>query len=203
MAVEKDGFSGAMALLEFDLVRENLSGYTRTRLGRRRARELAPDSDAQGIAARHQETSEARRCLEQGLGLEFGPDVDMQEYVQRALLGGLLRGPELRSVQLFIEAGRSNRAALVRRQDLPLLAGIAGNMPVLGDLAREIFSSISPAGEVLDDASPALAGAAAGIQGNLQPADRDDGAELAAVSTPGGGAGTHHHPAQRSTGAAH
>lgn len=154
--LDAGGFTQSAALLEFDQVQENLASYTRTRLGGQRARELAPASDVLDIATRQQETSEARRYLDQSGGLEFGPDADLQEYIQRALLGGLLRGPELRAIQLFVEAGRSNRATLLRHDDLPLMSAIADNMPVLGDLAREIFTSVSTSGELLDDASPAL-----------------------------------------------
>ena len=151
-----DGFSKGAGLLEFDQIRDGLSGFVRTVLGRQRARELAPVSDVLEIATRQQETSEARRFLESGGGLEFGPGVDFQEYVQRAILGGLLRGHELHSTRLLVEAARSNRASLLRHEELPLISSVAENLPDLGDLAREIFSAISAAGEVLDDASPSL-----------------------------------------------
>ena len=151
-----DGFSQAADLLEFDQIRESLASHARTILGRQSARELAPASDVLEIATRQQETSEARRFLDQGGGLEFGLDGDFLEYFQRALLGGLLRGDELHAIQLLIHAARSNRASLLRHDDLSLISGIAENIPVLGDLAQEIFSTISMSGEVLDDASPAL-----------------------------------------------
>ena len=151
-----DGFSQAAGLLEFDQIRDGLAGFVRTVLGRQRARELAPVSDVLEIATRQQETSEARRFLESGGGLEFGPGVDFQEYFQRAILGGLLRGHELHSTRLLVEAARSNRASLLRHEELPLISSVAENLPDLGNLAREIFSAISVAGEVLDDASPSL-----------------------------------------------
>ena len=154
--VALDGFSQAAGLLEFDQIRDGLAGFVRTVLGRHRARELAPVSDVLEIATRQQETSEARRFLESGGGLEFGPGVDFQEYFQRAILGGLLRGHELHSTRLLVEAARSNRASLLRHEELPLISSVAENLPDLGDLAREIFSAISVAGEVLDDASPSL-----------------------------------------------
>ena len=151
-----DGFFHAAGLLEFDQIRDGLAELVRTVLGRQRARELAPVSDVLEIATRQQETSEARRFLESGGGLEFGPGVDFQEYFQRAILGGLLRGHELHSTRLLVEAARSNRSSLLRHEELPLISSVAENLPDLGDLAREIFSAISIAGEVLDDASPSL-----------------------------------------------
>ena len=155
-AVASDGFSQAAGLLGFDQIRAGLSGLVRTVLGRQRALDLAPVSDVLEISTRQQETSEARRFLESGGGLEFGPGVDFQEYVQRAFLGGLLRGHELHSIRLLVEATRTNRASLVRHEELPLISSVAENLPDLRDLAREIFSAISVAGEVLDDASPSL-----------------------------------------------
>ena len=156
MGSAPDGFSQAAGLLEFDQIRDGLAAFVRTVLGRQRARELAPVSDVLEIATRQQETSEARRFLESGGGLEFGPGVDFQEYFQRAILGGLLRGHELHSTRLLVEAARSNRSSLLRHEELPLISSVAENLPDLGDLAREIFSAISLAGEVLDDASPSL-----------------------------------------------
>ena len=84
-AVASDGFSQAAGLLGFDQIRAGLSGLVRTVLGRQRALDLAPVSDVLEISTRQQETSEARRFLESGGGLEFGPGVDFQEYVQRAI----------------------------------------------------------------------------------------------------------------------
>ena len=156
VAAGSSGFSQAMGLLEFDRIREGLASHARTVLGRQNARELVPSSEVLEIATRQQETSEARRFLDQGGGLEFGPDVDLREYFHRALLGGLLRGEELRNVQTLIEAARSNRSSLLRHEEMPLISGIAENIPVLSDLAHEIFSSIGVSGEVLDGASPAL-----------------------------------------------
>ena len=157
-AVGSSGFSQAAGLLDFGQIREGLAAYTHTVLGRESARELVPSSEVLEIATRQQETSEARRFLDQGGGLEFGPDVDLREYFHRALLGGLLRGEELQDVQSLIEAARANRSSLLRHEEMPLISGIAENIPVLSDLAHEIFSSIGVSGEVLDGASPALRG---------------------------------------------
>ena len=71
--VGSSGFSQAAGLLEFDQIRESLASYTRTMLGRQSARELTPSAEVLEIATRQQETSEARRFLDQDGGLEFGP----------------------------------------------------------------------------------------------------------------------------------
>jgi DNA mismatch repair protein MutS2 len=150
------GFSRTITLLEFDQIRTRLASFTRTVMGREAAGSLTPSADPLDIAARQQETSEAREFLEKGGSLEFGPALDLREYIQRAMLGGVLRGGELHAVRQLIEAARYNRSSLIRHEELPLLAGIAENIPDLGDIEHAISTAISPAGEILDQASPNL-----------------------------------------------
>ncbi len=155
-ADERGPFSPALELLEFDQIRQQLSSYTRTVIGGESVLALEPSADLLEIASRQQETSEARHYLDRGGGLEFGPGIDFRPYVNRALLSGLLRGEELHSLGGLAEASRHNRASLSRHEELPLLTGVAEKLPDLGPLERAIRSAISPAGEVLDDASPIL-----------------------------------------------
>ena len=150
------GFNFAGPLLEFDRVREQIAGHTKTVVGGERARALAPTKDLPEIAARLQETSEARQYLEGGDGLEFGPDQDFRELLQRALLGGLLRGEELFAVRELLRAARLNRTELGRQEEIPMLTGVSDSLPELGDLERVISGAISPSGEVVDNASPVL-----------------------------------------------
>ncbi len=150
------GFDVAGPLLEFDRVREQIAGYTNTVVGGERARTLSPNRDLLEIATRLQETTEAREYLDRGGALEFGPDQDFRELFQRALLGGLLRGEELFAVRELLRAARYNRTELGRHDEIPLLTSVSENIPELGDLERAISGAISPAGEVLDNASPVL-----------------------------------------------
>ena len=149
-------FSNAVRLLEFDQVRQQLASYARTVMGEETALALMPGQDHLGIATDLQETTEAREFIEGGGTLEFGPRIDFREPVQRALLGGLLRGEELHYIRELLEAARFDRSRLADRDEFPLLSGYAGNIPDLGSVESEIASAISPAGEVLDDASPNL-----------------------------------------------
>ena len=121
------------------------------------ASELVPSSDLRDIAVRQQETAEARRLLDTTGDLELGPEEDLRPAVQRALLGGVLRGEELRHVGALAAAARWNRNSLARRDDLPVLAAIAQNLPELPDLESGVNRAIGPSGEVLDEASPELA----------------------------------------------
>ena len=56
----------------------------------------------------------------------------------------------------LVAAARYNRDRLVRHQELPLLAGVARNLPDLTAVQQAITQAISPAGEILDQASPLL-----------------------------------------------
>ena len=151
-----DGFRQAGSLLEFDQIRQQLASYTRTVVGRERAMSLTPSQDVLEIATRQQETTEARQFLEQSGALEFGPEQDFRELLQRALLGGLLRGIELYAVRELASAARYDRSVLARQERMPMLARIAGDIPDVSQLERDITGAISPAGEVLDHASPVL-----------------------------------------------
>ena len=150
------GFAESVGLLEFDQIRQELAGYIRTVMGREATLSLTPSTDLLDIVTRQQETSEARQFLSNGGGLEFGPGIDFREYVHRGLLGGLLRGEELYALKGLAQAASHNRVALSRHEEVPLLSGIADNLPNLKALEQAINSSVSPAGEVLDNASPAL-----------------------------------------------
>ena len=171
-----NGCEPALALLEFDPIRQQLAGYARTLLGREYALALTPTTDYQEIVRRQQETAEARRFIDtggSGPSLEFGPGADLREYAQRAGLGGLLRGGELNEIRQLAQAVGHNRNSLRRRADLPLLSALAANLPDLSGLERAIRDAVSPAGELLDDASPQLR--------QLRRASRDAYQQLNAV----------------------
>ena len=153
---ELGGSERAIPLLEFDQIRERLAGFTRTVSGRERAIALSPTADLLEIAVRQQETAEARQFLDLGGMLEFGPGEDLRDLVQRAMLDGVLRGEELNLVRGFAGAAAHNRQRLSRQPDLPLLQGIAQALPDLSPIDHAIARAVSPSGEVLDSASPAL-----------------------------------------------
>ena len=150
------GFARALDLLEFDQIRQQLAGATRTAVGAETAATLTPSGDSRDVAMRQQETTEGRRLLETTGALELGPQDDLRPAIHRAALGGLLRGEELRSVGALVGAARWNRNTLGRREDLPLLAALAQGLPDLPDIESVVNRAIGAGGEILDDASPEL-----------------------------------------------
>ena len=149
-------FQRALGLLEFDEIRRQLAAATRTAAGEEAANDLIPAGDLRDVAVRQQETAEARRLLDTSGSLELGPADDLRPAVHRALLGGILSGEELRNIGALAAAARWNRGALAQRDDLPLLAAIAQNLPDLPDLESAVNRAIGPGGDLQDDASPEL-----------------------------------------------
>ena len=152
-----DAFGPALGLLEFDAIRQRLAAAARTAIGAESAAALMPSADGREVAMRQQETAEARRLLDTAGALELGPAEDLRPAIHRALIGGILRGEELRHIGALAAAARWNRTALTRRDDLPLLSGIVANLPDLPDLESAVNRTVNSAGEVLDTASPELA----------------------------------------------
>ena len=154
---DADGsFRRALGLLEFNEIRRQLASAARTAVGAEAAAELMPSDDARDVAVRQQETAEARLLLDTAASLELGPADDLRPAVHRAMLGGVLSGEELHHIGALAAAARWNRDALTHREDLPLLGTVTQNLPDLPDLESAVHRAISPAGEVLDDASPEL-----------------------------------------------
>ena len=148
----------SLRLLEFQLVREKLAGYATFEIAKELALELMPAYQPDEVAHRQQETTEARRFLDGGSGLDLAEAKDLRHPLQRAALGGILTGEELRDVHDTLRAVRGARGAVLRLKDTPILGDTARNLPVLGDLESELSVSIGRSGEVLDSASQMLKG---------------------------------------------
>ena len=153
---QPDLHQASLDLLEFHLVCERLASYTTFPPARELALALTPSHDTHQVARSQEETSEARRFLEQGASLDLSLALDLRSLLQRAALGGILRGAELRQVGDTAKAARLVRASLVRRRDLPHLYSMTMKLPDFRVLEKEMDSAISESGEVLDGASSSL-----------------------------------------------
>ena len=142
--------------LEFHLIREKLAAHTSFAPARELALELAPGYDDASIQAQQQETTEARQFLEQGLTLDLSGATDPRPALQRAALGGTLTGEELRSVSNTLKVARKARTVVMRQRNMPALAVLARDLPVLEEVEARISSAIGKSGDVLDNATPKL-----------------------------------------------
>ena len=151
-----DSSGDALRLLEFHLVKERLAGYTSFSPAREMALELSPCYELTEVVRRQAQTREARSFLESGASLDIAGAKDLSQPLQRASLGGILAGEELRDLGDTLKAMRSVREAVLRAKQLSLLNEMARELPVMPELERELAVSIGPQGEVLDTASPGL-----------------------------------------------
>ncbi len=146
----------SLRLLEFSLIREKLAGYTSFALAEELAMGLAPSHETSQVSHMQQETAEARRFLDTGSSLDISLAKDLRQVFERAALGGVLSGEELRDVRDTLQAIRTARIEVIRQPDLPILGAMAHGLIALRDLEKEIDAAIGQSGEVLDSASPSL-----------------------------------------------
>ncbi len=145
--------------LEFDLVAAVVRSYAVTPLGGRRLDQLTPSSDPIRVAEALDLTGEALLLLQdhQGLPLRAG------EAVSAALDVLPLPGHPLEPLRLLALAdffdSVDRTVALVERAAtrLPALAAVARRAARFVDENARVRKAISQHGEVVDDASPALA----------------------------------------------
>ncbi len=117
-------------------------------------------TSADEVRTRMALTAEARAILETGDAPALGGGADPSEALERAQRGGVLTGEELIAVGAVLAALRHTRRFLrAREETAPGLADLASLLPERAHLEDEIERCLDPAGEVRDEASPALAAA--------------------------------------------
>ena len=153
---QPDLLESSLRLLEFELVRGKLAGHTSFSMSRELAQALRPSTDHAQVARWLDEAEEAGRILDRGMAVELTGAADLRPTLQRAALGGVLSGEELRDLADTLKAARQARASLLRQGDVPRLRSMAQDLPTSPELEVEIAGSIGVSGEVLDGASPLL-----------------------------------------------
>ncbi len=152
--------ASTLRALEFDLIAAVVRSYAVTPLGSRRLDRLTPSTEPVRVAEGLDLTGEAILLLQdhQSLPLRAG------EAVSAALDGLALLGCPLEPLRLLALAdffdSVDRTAALVERAAtrLPALAVVARRTSRFTDENARVRKAISQHGDVVDDASPALAG---------------------------------------------
>jgi DNA mismatch repair protein MutS2 len=150
-------------LLEFPLIRARLAAHTAFGPSRRLAETLSPSSDPVVVARQLDETDEARDFLGQRPDAGVGGARDIGPVVGRARRGGRLSGTELLAILETLTAAGKLADAL-RSEHRPLLHQLGRGLKPLPQLRARLEQSVDPAGELLDGASPALAGLRRGVR---------------------------------------
>ncbi len=147
-----------LQILEYPKILSRLAEYCDFSASAELARALAPTPDYDLACERLASTSEARKLLSIN-DLTIGGAHDIREQVDLAARGGVLEPKDLLDVQNTLIAARNLRRSLERvAETYPRLAELAARLPAPQGLVETISQTISEAGEVVDSASPKLAG---------------------------------------------
>jgi DNA mismatch repair protein MutS2 len=134
-------------------------------MGRELASKLRPSTEASEVVRRQEETSEARRHLDLNSGFSLAGAQDIRPSVHNAEIEALLTPQELLTIRDTLRVARRARRQLIPLQaELPHLAARAGFLEECPEVRQEIASSLNDQGEVLDEASTALAAVRAEVK---------------------------------------
>jgi DNA mismatch repair protein MutS2 len=150
---------GTLRALEFSRVLEALASFALTPLGAERAGELAPLGDRSAVAAALAETSEGVYLLDRHPAFPLRAPADFAETLgDLAAPDGPLEPLRLLGLADALDSIDQVRAVIRRepRQALPRLGTLADSLASFAAETRAVRKAIDGAGEVADDASPAL-----------------------------------------------
>lgn len=144
--------------LEYPQVRARLAAHTSFRVSELLALELEPSSDAAEVMTRQQETTEARKLLDQQPQLSVGSARDLRPLTQTARVGGMIQATEFLDLRGTLLSARNLRKNILRvAEAFPRLAFIAESLHDAPRVIDEIGRVFNENGEVADSASPELA----------------------------------------------
>jgi DNA mismatch repair protein MutS2 len=146
-------------LLEWNRLCQHLATFSATKLGAIAALRLKlPNSQGESQELLSQ-TREVYR-LEQNFdsGWSFEGITDIGESIERAAIGGMLSGQELRGIATTLAGVRRLRRVIDNQENLPVLTQLVAEVRTYPELEQEIHHCIDDDGKVADRASPKLAG---------------------------------------------
>ena len=144
--------------LEFSKVLQRLAEHTSFSAARALALALRPSTDAEQARQWQRETSEAKMLLSVKPGTSVGGAHDVRPLLKDAQIGTTLEPRSLLDVVSTLLSGKRLRRAIVQDADrFPALATTARHIEECPKLVAEITRCINDQGEVVDNASPALA----------------------------------------------
>ncbi len=146
-----------LMVLEFDRIREMLAARASFQGGKELALALEPVNDLFLVKSAQDETTEARRFIDQSEAIPASGFTDIKELVDRGKRGGVLQGTDLLTLADTLMAARRLKKLIQRRSDdFPVLSAIAGKIGVFPGIEEEIARCIGTDGKVRDEASAEL-----------------------------------------------
>lgn len=151
----------ALRVLEYEKLREIVSGRAASAPGRRAAAALGPVRDRGQVERLLGETREFLRLLERGDAPPLDGIRDIAPQIGKlGAAGSMLSPAELLDVASTLAAGRRLKQFIGRREgpgaELPLLGSIAAGITDLKRLEDAVHAAVDEKAEVKDSASPAL-----------------------------------------------
>ncbi|MBZ5696755.1 MAG: Smr/MutS family protein [Acidobacteriia bacterium] len=148
----------AEELLEFDRLKEIVSGFTTCAPGRRAIHALAPGQDVAPLEAEFVLVREAIAYLRAGSELGLGSLADPETWLGRLAVPGSVLAPAelLDAASLMETAGGVRQTFKGETAKYPRLAERAAALADFRSLLAAIRRAVMPNGEISDDASPQL-----------------------------------------------
>ena len=151
---------GALRALEFDRIVDAVTALAVTPTGRERLAELHPSVEIDEIRSAQQATSEGTRFLADRPGFPLRAPSDLEAILDALTVEGrALEAVRLRGLADYLESVEHSRSVVTKLGDpLPLLRALVERVASFTGEIADVRRKIDPAGDVVDDASPALAG---------------------------------------------
>ena len=148
----------SLEMLEFHRVREIVAGFTSFSASRELVMALRPLSDRDQISLLLKQSGEARRLLSLKPDFSIGGVLDVRGHAKMAAQGKILEPQKLIEIQQALCAIRRLRLGIDGLSSrLPLLWNMAEGIVELRYIETNVGNCVSPAGEILESASPKLA----------------------------------------------
>ena len=150
----------ALRALEFDRIVAAVTAMAVTPTGRDRLAEMQPSIEADDIRRAQQATSEGTRFLADHPGFPLRAPSDLDAILDGlAVEGRALEAARLRGLADYLESVEQSRSVVTKLGDpLPLLRALVERVASFKGEIADVRRKIDPAGDVVDDASPELAG---------------------------------------------
>ena len=146
-------------VLEYDKLKALLKQYAHSQLGVSRAARLKPFRQLDTIRYQQQLCSESKAFYQTSNGFPLQGLKDISPTFHKVSKpGAILEVDELLGVARVAEAAQNVHRAIKQRnpKDFPKLSSIVRNLPTFPEITQSINRCLSPDGDVLDHASPAL-----------------------------------------------
>jgi DNA mismatch repair protein MutS2 len=150
-------------VLEFDALRDLLSGYASSPLGQGLIAQLAPSTDRAWIENQQQLTSEIREFRRVGGRFDFSGLLDVTKLVEKSrITGTALETAEIRDVVLVVDRAAEWREIAVSppaamKSEWKAVAQFSSGIADFAEFLRAFRNKILPDGTLDDKASPELA----------------------------------------------